>query len=124
MARRRQITVPIANQPGTLAGVTGAIGRAGVNVEAMTVFEGEVHVVVDDPEKAASALREAGYAVLEGEVLEVELDHTPGSLAKTTAGLAEAGINIDYAYSGPGDAPGRARMILAVSDPGRAEKVV
>ena len=123
MSRRRQITVPIANQPGTLAGVAGVLGKGGVNIEAMTVFEGQIHMVVDDPGKAASMLRAARYPCLEAEVLHVALAHDPGALAKTAARLAEAGINIDYSYSGPGEAEGRASLILAVSDLTRAEEI-
>jgi hypothetical protein len=123
MSRRRQITVPIANQPGTLAGVAGVLGKGGVNVEALTVFEGQAHLVVDDAVKASSILQEARYPCLEVDVLQVDLAHDPGALAKTAALLAEAGINIDYTYSGPGPREGQATIILAVSDLARAEEI-
>src|SRR5262245_32822710 len=100
-AAARQITVPIANQPGTLAGITGALSGAGVNIEAFTVFEGQAHLLVHDVARAAAALRAARYACLEQDVLTVTLRHQAGSLARASKILADAGINIDYGYSGP-----------------------
>jgi hypothetical protein len=123
MARRRQITVPIANLPGTLAGITEALGKAGVNVEAFTVFEGQAHLLVDKNAGAIEALREARYPCLESEVLFLDLDHRPGALARAARTLAGAGVNIDYAYSGSGPAPGRAFIVMSVSDLGKAEKL-
>jgi len=124
MARRKQITVPIANLPGTLAGITEALGKAGVNVEAFTVFEGQAHLLVDKDKAAAEALREARYPCLESEVLFLDLDHRPGALARAARALSAAGVNIDYAYSGSGPAPGRAFIVMSVSDLGKAEKAV
>jgi hypothetical protein len=123
-AKRRQITVPIANQPGTLAGVTGALRAAQINIEAFTVFEGQAHLLVDQPARAAEALREARYSCLESDVLVIDLPHAPGELAAAAGALSEAGINIDYAYSGPASETGRARVALAVSDLARALQLV
>src|SRR6267142_2724966 len=111
MARRKQITVPIANQPGTLAGVTEALAKAGVNVEAFTVFEGQAQLLVDRNGAAIEALRGARYPCLESEVLFLDLEHRPGALARAARALAGAGVNIDYAYSGSGPAPGRAFIV-------------
>jgi hypothetical protein len=118
-AIRRQITVPIANQPGTLAGVTGALKGAGVDIEAFTVFEGQAHLLVDESAGAAIALRAARYACVEQDVLAVVLRHESGSLAEASRILADAGINIDYGYSGPAGS-GEAVVVLAVSDLRRA----
>ena len=118
---RRQITVMIANQPGTLCGVTEALAAARVNIEGMTVFEGQAHLIVDDPDRAAEALRDARYPVRERGVLHLVLDHRPGSLARAARLLADAGVNVDYAYSGTSAEPGRAWIVLAVSDLDKAE---
>lgn len=116
---RRQITVPIANQPGTLAGVTGTLKEAGVNIEAFTVFEGQAHLLVDEDARAAAALRGSRYACLEQDVLALVLGHESGSLAEASRVLADAGINIDYGYSGPAGKD-QAIVVLAVSDLRRA----
>lgn len=118
---RRQISVMIANQPGTLSGVTDALAAAGVNIEGMTVFEGQAHLLLDDPDRGAEALRDARYPVRERVVLYLDLDHRPGSLALAARRLAGAGVNVDYAYSGSSSDPARARVALAVSDVEKAE---
>lgn len=123
MPRRVQITIPIANQPGTLAGVAAVLGSEGINIQAMTTFEGQVHLVPDDHLKAASALREAGYPCLKGNVLELHVEHAPGALAAVASRLAGGGVNIDYAFSGPGRTEGMASLFLAVSDMEKAERL-
>ncbi len=121
--KRRQITVPIANQPGTMARLAEVLGAAGVNVEGFTVFEGQAHLLVDVPARAVEALREASYACFETEVLHLDLQHSPGAVARVARALADAGINVDYAYSGPGREPGRAAIVMVVSDLARALQV-
>ena len=120
MPIRQQITVPIANQPGTLSGVAGVLGAGGVTIEAMTVFEGQVHLVPGDPARAGELLREAGYPCIQAEILQVDLPHKAGALAGLSAKLASGGVNVNYAYSGPGSAEGTASIFMSVSDLPRA----
>ncbi len=56
--------------------------------------------------------------------LAVFLDNRPGMLARVADALAEAKINIEYCYSAtPGDAK-KGIMILRVSNPTKALKVL
>ncbi len=57
MPRAKQLTVQLANKPGTLAQVAQALGRARVNMRALAVFEGRAKIIAEDPAKGREALQ-------------------------------------------------------------------
>ena len=63
--RLKQISVFLENTPGHLEGVCKAVADAGVNLRTITIAEtkeyGIVRAIVDKPEEAAAALKEAGF---------------------------------------------------------------
>ena len=124
MSRKKQITVPVANQPGTIAGVAEVLFAGNVQLEGMTVFEGGLYLLPSDSEAAVEVLRKAGYPSIETDVLCVELPKKPGSLAKLTRKLADGGINVDMAYSAHSHEPGTGVLVLVVSDLDRAESLI
>lgn len=97
------LTVVLENRPGTLADLGEALGRAGINIRAMSgaMFEGQgaVHVLVDNPDAARSALESAGMDVRsQREVLLYEAEDRPGILGEVARTIADAGVNIDLIY--------------------------
>lgn len=97
------LTVVLENRPGTLAELGEALGRSGINIRAMAgaMFEGQgaVHVLVDNPEAARSALESAGMDVRsQREVLLYEAEDRPGMLGEVARTIADAGVNIDLIY--------------------------
>jgi hypothetical protein len=123
-----QLAIFLENRPGTLARVCEALGEAGINIFAVstsdTVDHTVVRMVVSDPRKALFLLEERGTLVVESEVLVVEVDNTPGSLARLGRGLAANKINIEYLYCATGPDTERGCMILRVSEPRRALKAL
>jgi len=97
-----QLAVFLANRPGALARVCEALANAEINIYALatsdTVDHSVVRMVVSDPTKALMLLGEAGVLALETEVLMIETASEPGVLTKIAERLAEAEINIEYAY--------------------------
>jgi hypothetical protein len=75
-----------------------------------------VRLVVDDAESARRALREAGLAAEEMQVLSAFLPHAPGELATVTRKLADSGINIDAVYVINSSAEG-IELAIAVDQP-------
>ncbi len=123
MPRAKQLTVQLANKPGTLAQVAEALGKAKVNMRALAVFEGRAKIIADDPVKGREALQKEGlYASIE-DCLAVDMSDQPGTLGGICARLAEAGINIDYAYTGITQAAGKAVVVMVVSDLNKAAKI-
>jgi len=101
MAKVKQLTVSLENQPGRLAAVAKVLADAKVNIEAVLVStvgaRGSVQLVVDNVAKAKKALGAAQFAYTEGVLERVELPNKVGALADFTAKLAKNGVNIDAA---------------------------
>jgi hypothetical protein len=124
----KQLALFLDNRPGMLARVCDALSAAKVNIYAIstsdTVDYNVVRMVVSDPAKALFVFEEHGTLVVEDDVLMITGDNKPGSLAKFAHKLADAKINIEYAYCAtPPDAK-RGLLIMRVSDVKKAMKVL
>jgi len=123
-----QLAVFLANRPGALARVCEALANAQINIHALatsdTVDHSVVRMVVSDPTKALMLLGEAGVLALETEVLMIETASEPGALAKIAERLAEAEINIEYAYLAGGRGAEKGLIVLRPSDVEKAQAVL
>ena len=123
-----QLAVFLANRPGALARVCEALANAEINIHALatsdTVDHTVVRMVVSDPTKALMLLGEAGVLALETEVLSIETASQAGVLAKIAERLAEAEVNIEYAYLAGGRAAEKGLIILRPSDVEKARRVL
>ena len=90
------------NRPGVLARTCCILSEAGVNIMALavhdTVDNAVVRFLVDQPTKALLLLEQEELYVLEQEVVVLEVDHAAGELTRICQTLAQADINIAYAY--------------------------
>ena len=119
----QQLSIFFKNRPGVLADVCEALAADNINILAMsvsdTVDHAVVRLVVDDSAKAIHLLGDRGLLVVDTDVLAVQLDNEPGTLARAARKLAGAGVNIEYAYgSGSGDT---CVLMIRVSDIAAAE---
>jgi len=123
-----QLAVFLANRPGALARVCEALANAQINIHALatsdTVDHSVVRMVVSDPTKALMLLGEAGVLALETEVLMIETASEPGVLTKIAERLAEAEINIEYAYLAGGRGAEKGLIVLRPSDVEKAQGVL
>jgi hypothetical protein len=100
----KDLTVIMEDQPGKLADLGEATGRAGVNIAGLCAMVGDgkgfIHILVDDELAAKKALADAGIEVAdEREAVIVDLHDKPGAMGEIARDLAEAGVNIDVAYT-------------------------
>ena len=101
----KDLTVIMDDQPGKLADLGEATGRAGVNIAGLCAMVGDgkgfIHMLVEDGGAARKALLEdAGIDVAdEREAVVVDLHDKPGAMGEIARDLAEAGVNIDVAYT-------------------------
>jgi hypothetical protein len=100
----KDLTVIMDDQPGKLADLGEATGRAGVNIAGLCAMVGDgkgfIHMLVEDGAAARKALDEAGLSVAdEREAVVVDLHDKPGAMGDIARDLAEAGVNIDVAYT-------------------------
>lgn len=98
--------VILNDQPGEFARLGEVTGAAGVNLDGFAAFTGDgrgvVHVLVEDAQLSTlrKALDEAEMPVAdEREVFVVRVADEPGALGEVARRLADAGVNIDLAYT-------------------------
>jgi len=117
----KQLSLFIANKPGTLASICGELAKYKVNIYALTISDTTDHavvrMVVSDTQKAMHLFERRGLLVIDNNVLMIENSNKPGSLAKIAERLAKSKINIEYAYLAT--SPGSKKGLLIV----RTEKV-
>ena len=123
-----QLSVFLANKPGTLAAVCAELARAKINIYALTITDtvdhSVVRMVLSDTEKALHIFEERGVLAVQSNVLMITNDNKPGSLGKIAARLAKAKINIEYAYLATSPGAKKGLLILRTSDTKKALKVL
>jgi hypothetical protein len=124
----KQLAIFLDNRPGMLARVCDALGKAGINIYAIstsdTVDHTVIRMVVSDYRKAMLVFEAHSTLVVEDDVLLVEGSNRPGSLAKIARQLAAAKINIEYCYCAtPPDAK-KGLLVLRLSNVNKALKVL
>ncbi len=119
-----QLALFLENTPGTLAAVCDELAAANINILALTISDtvdhSVVRMIVNDTDKALSIFEEHGTLTVENRVLLCEIDNQPGSLSKIAHTLAEAQVNIEYAYLATGQTSSQGLMVLRVSDAEKA----
>jgi hypothetical protein len=124
----KQLAVFLENRPGTLARVCDVLGRAKINIHAIstsdTVDHIVVRIVVSDPAAAMRIFQEYGSLVVATDVLLVHGYNKAGSLAAIAHALADANENIEYAYSATSPDARHGLMVVRASQPDRALKVL
>lgn len=102
------------DQPGVLARLGEACGRADISIEGISAFTGDgkgvIHVLVPDAEHALTVLGEAGLDVRAArDVVVVDMPDHPGAMGRICRQVADAGINVQQAYLATGG-----RLVLVV----------
>ncbi len=99
----KQLSVFLENKSGRLNEVTNILGKAGINLSAMSIAEnsdfGILRCIVSDPDKAYDVLKENHFAVKITDVIGFVCPNTSGSLALVLNKLSEKGVFIEYMYS-------------------------
>ena len=118
------LTVILANRPGTIADMGEALGKAGLNIEGSCGFPcegaGIMHILVDDASAARKVLEEANFEVKdEREVLVVDVVTRPGGLGEISRKISDAGVNLDLIYLTE-----KVQFVLGVDDLEKAQKAL
>ncbi|MFA5866698.1 MAG: ACT domain-containing protein [Actinomycetota bacterium] len=121
----KQISVFLENRSGRLYELCDELGKAGINMRALSIGEaadfGIVRMIVNDPAAARKMLADAGFTVAETDVLAVEIPDVPGGLAKVLGALKDKGINVEYAYAFVARSGDKAIVSMRVEDVDAAE---
>jgi len=99
----KQVSIFLENKAGRLAEVTNILGKAGINIRALSLADttdfGILRLIVNDIDKAAKTLKDQGFTVGETEVLAVEVPDRPGGLGEILKIIQAAGLNVEYMYA-------------------------
>ncbi len=103
MAKTKQFTIAVQNQPGTVAQIAGTLGKAKVNILALSATaqgtSGTVQLIVEDGRRAKKALDEARLTYRETEAEVYELPNKAGALAQHLDKIAAKGVNLNSIYA-------------------------
>ncbi|HEV1993980.1 MAG TPA: hypothetical protein VGR03_06605 [Candidatus Acidoferrum sp.] len=103
MAKTKQFTIAIDNQPGAVAAIARTLGDAKVNILALLGTAqgtaGSVQLVVDDARRAKKALDAARIAYQETPAETYDLPNKPGALAQCLDKLAAKGVNLNSIHA-------------------------
>lgn len=124
----KQISVFLENRSGRLYDLCDELGKAGINMRALSIGEaadfGVIRMIVNDPDAAIAKLKAAGFTAKATDVLAVEIPDVPGGLARVLGALKDKGINIEYAYAFVGTSGDKAMVSMRVEDTAAAEAVL
>jgi hypothetical protein len=123
-----QLSVFLANKPGTLAEVCDDLAAHKINIYALsisdTVDHSVVRMVVSDPEAATTLFEDRGVLVVENKVLLIENSNKPGTLAAIARALSKKKVNIEYAYLATSPKSSKGLAVIRVSDTKKALKIL
>lgn len=121
MAIRTELSLRLPNSPGAVAGVVRALTEERVGIVAMALgADGQLRLVVDNPVRASGALRARHHHITEREVLVVGASSGFDALAAVLSMMADAGVNVEYAYGGSADPRAQPAVVIGVDEPMRA----
>jgi len=124
----KQISIFLENRGGRLAEVTDVLGRADINIRALSLADtsdfGILRLIVDRPDDAVKALKEKGFTVRETNVVAVEVPDKPGGLAGVLKKLRDFGISIEYMYAFVEKATDKAVLVFRFDEVQKALKTL
>lgn len=124
----KQISVFIENKPGTMVSITDALGKSGIDIRAVSLADtqdfGILRLIVNDTEKARSALVGIGCVTSVTDVIAAEIPDTPGAMTGMVHLLAENNINIEYMYAFISSNDKKAYIVLRIKDTDGAVSVL
>ncbi|MCK5812289.1 MAG: hypothetical protein KAG94_05285 [Clostridiales bacterium] len=116
----KQISVFLENKEGRIARVTKVLSEKQINIRALSIADttefGILRIIVDNPVKAQSTLKENGFTVTTTEVIAVAIEDQPGGLAHALDILHSNKISVEYLYAFISKASKKANVILRVED--------
>lgn len=124
----KQYSVFLENRVGALAEICRLISDKSINLYAIcaidTVEEAVLRIVPEKGPQTLSALREAGFHVIETDVFLVTIGNVPGATGNVAALLAENGINIDYIYASVHGDNDKTSLVLKVQQIAETETIL
>lgn len=98
-----QISIFLENKPGGLEFATRVLKDADINIRALSLADtsdfGILRLIVNDTDRAETALQEAGFTVKRSPVVAVEIPDRAGGLHSIMEAISGRDVNIEYTYA-------------------------
>lgn len=124
----QQLSVFVENRLGRMAEITDVLASANIDIRALSIADtsdfGILRLIVDRPDDAVKALRDAEITVSLTDVIAVGIPDTPGSFAKVVRMMSEAGISIEYMYAFISRTNNKAYVIMRLENPEKGVAVM
>jgi hypothetical protein len=124
----KQISVFLENNAGRLGEVTRVLAKAGINIRAISIADtadfGILRLIVDKSQEAVKALTGEGFTTRISDVVAVEINDSPGSLAQVMELFQKAQVNIEYLYASLEGKTGKAVVIFKMENFEKGLKLV
>ena len=124
----KQISIFVENKPGKLLEVVKILAQEKIDMRALSIAEtsdyGILRLIVDDPEKAEAALKDAGWVTSVTPVVAVKIPDEPGSLDHVLTILADAKISIEYSYAFLTGQKDSACLVMRVEDTEETKEIL
>ena len=124
----RQISVFLENTTGRLGEVTGILAGANINIRAISIADtaefGVLRLIVDNCDLAVKALSDKGLTIRVTDVVAVEINDVPGSLAGIMDIFRNLKINIEYLYASLEGKSGKAVVIFKLDDYAKGLEII
>ncbi len=99
----KQLSVFLENREGRLEEALKILKDNAINIISLSLADtsdfGLLRLIVSDPDKARTVLRENRFSSQVGDIIAIRISHTVGSLSEVLGAVTEAGINIEYMYT-------------------------
>ena len=116
---RVELAFRLPNSPGSFASLVSLLASEHVRLLALCIeASGTVRIVANNPERALATLERQRVHVEQRSVICSLI--AARSVSSLLESIAEAGINIDYAYMSSTDSEGALMLVLGVDDAARA----
>jgi len=122
----QQLSVFMENREGRLDDVLKVLADNSVNIVALSLADtsdyGMLRMIVSEPEKGRSALKEAGIAAMLTEVVALRVPHATGSLSKAMHQIVQGQVNVEYMYAFANGSD--AAAVLKSDDPDKVVEIL
>ncbi len=128
MAITKEFTVLMEDRPSTLGRVCRALADREVNILALQSFPNlgkfVIRLIVDNPDAARTVLTNQQLTFVETQIVQAEIRHRPGEIARLASRLGRADININYAYCGLQPGTNAPLVFFSVADVHKAASIL
>ena len=116
-----QLTVLSENSAHRLESVISKLGSEGIDIRAHCFVDNgdgncKLRMIVSNSDEALSVLQEQGLAVVNNDVVVVEVEDKPGGLGRILSLLKTEKVRIAYSYIAVSEKPGIALMVFKFSE--------